>query len=390
MAPTPFDVYRLRELYQPDPARLALARRRQAAFWRHARPDAWPATLSGPLTAAQQAIPNPNFKEAFEDADLMLCSQVRAASAAYSAGGDGVPSIRVNFGTGVCLACLGLEQEVFEDKMPWLRRHLTKEEIARLTPDAIKIQGSFARGLDYIRRFREVMEDRVPVYCMDTQGPFDLAHLLYGDDLFYAVHDDPPFVHHLMEIVLELGVRTHRWMKEVTGEPLTSFHHSNVLYAENIGVRICEDTTSIVSPAVIEEFALPYTRQLAQRFGGAWVHYCGRNDHLTEFLCAIPEVRGINFGHVPGREHDHCFEEDMRRCQAGGKIYFGNWPRREGETGRQYLQRLHVWAKPGVLFPILDAALAAPEGLTSAAEVLSCWYELAWYQINKGETHEHS
>jgi len=372
-----FDVYRLRELYHPEPARIALARQRQVAIWRGNKPDAWPAMISGALTAEQEVIPESNFKEAFENADRMLCSQVRAAIAALNAGSDAVPSIRVNFGAGVCLACLGLEQEVFEDKMPWLKRHLTGDEIARLTPDDIQIRGSFSRGLEYMRRFKEIMGDRLAIYCMDTQGPFDLAHLLYGDDLFYAVHDDPPFVHHLMTLSLELGLRTHRWMKEVIGEPVHSLHHSNWLYAENMGIRICEDTTSIVGPAVIDEFAMPYTRRLAQAFGGAWLHYCGRNDHLTDSLCAIPEVRGINFGHVPGREHDHRFEEDMRRCLSSRKVYCGAWPRLPGETGKLYLDRLHPWAKQGVLFPSIDQALSPPEGFNAPQDALAYWYGLS-------------
>lgn len=370
-----FDVYRLRELYQPDPARIDLARRRQRALWRGERPDAWPAAMWGGLPPEAEVIPNPNLKQAFENADLMLCSQVRGAIGGVVVPSDIVPSIRVNFGTGVCLACLGLEQEIFEDKMPWLQQRLAKDEIARLTPDDIRIRGSFERGLGYIRRFKEVMGDRLPVYCMDTQGPFDLAHLLYGDELFYAVHDDPPFVHHLMEICLEVGIRAHRWMKEVIGEPAGRMHHG-CLYAENMGIRICEDTTSIVSPAVMDTFALPYTRRLAQAFGGAWMHYCGRHDHLTEAACAIPEIRGINFGHVPGREHDHPFEEDMRRCLAARKVYFGDWPRRPGESGRAYLERLHVWAAQGVLFPCLNAALNQPEGFKTHAEAMAYWYGL--------------
>ena len=376
MADSIFDVYRLNELYRPDPARIDLARRRQRALWRGERPDAWPAAMWAALPPAAEIIPNPNLKEAFESADLMLCSQVRGAIATYNGGGDNVPSIRVNFGTGVCLACLGLEQEIFEDKMPWLQQHLAKDEIARLTPDDIRIQGSFARGLEYIRRFQEVMGDRLPIYCMDTQGPFDLAHLLYGDDLFYTVYDDPPFVHHLMEIALELGLRTHRWMKEVIGEPIGILHHGNVLYAENMGIRICEDTTCIVGPDIMETFALPYTRRLAQAFGGAWLHYCGRNDHLTDKACAISEIRGINFGHIPGHEHDHRFEEDMRRCQAARKVYYGDWPRLPGETGKAYLERLHFWAAQGVLFPVINAALNEPGGFKSPAEVLACWYEM--------------
>jgi hypothetical protein len=371
-----FDVRTLPSLFRVEPRRIALARQRQAALFRRQTPDAWPIAFSAPLNPAQKAIPAPNYKQAFDDADLMTCAQVRAACGIANAHSDAVPSIRANMGTGTLLACLGLEQEVFPDKMPWLQRHLTKEQISHLTPDDIRICGTFERGLDYMRRFQAIMGDALPVYCMDTQGPLDLAHLLMGDDLFYALYDDPPFVHHLMSLCLELGIKAHTWMKAVSGEPHDSQHHGNELYAENMGVRICEDTTAILGPDCIRDFALPYTQRLARHFGGAWVHYCGRNDHVTEAVCQIPEIRGINFGFVPGHEHDHIFEEDMERCRKYNKVYIGGWPKRPGETGKNYLRRMHRWAVQGCLFPHGNAALGGEDGLATVPEALDFWYNL--------------
>ena len=358
-----------------DPARIALARRRQAAVWRGDKPDAWPILLAAPLFPDQETIPDPDYAATFHDADLMLCGQLRGACSVANARSDAVPSIRVNFGTGVCLACVGLEQEIFPDKMPWLQQRLTKAQAARLTPDDLQPRGSFARGLEVIRRFREVMGDTVAIYCMDTQGPLDLAHLMLGDDFFYELHDDPPFVHHLLELCLELGIRTHAWMKAASGEALTAHHHLNALYAENMGVRICEDTSAILGPAQIDTFAMPYTARLARHFGGAWVHYCGRNDALTRAILELPDVRGINFGHIPGHEHDHPFEEDMARIAAAGKVYFGDWPRRPEESGADYLRRLHTWSCQGALLPQASACLGA-HGFPTTAAASEFWYSL--------------
>lgn len=351
---------------------LAQARRRQAQLWRGQTPDAWPICCSGKLTDQQHALlPPADFKEAFYSSERMLQSEVRTALAMLNGHSDAVPSIRVNFGTGVLLSCVGLEQTVYEDKMPWLHDHLTREQIAGMTPDDVAPRGSFQTGLEMMRQFRSFLGDDLPVYCMDTQGPFDLAHLMYGDELFLAIYDDPPFVHHLMELCLELGKRAHAWMKEINGEATDTLWHCNALYAENMGIRICEDTTVLISPEAMDEFALPYTQRLAQEFGGAWVHYCGRNDHLTRKLCQIPEVRGINFGHIPGKEHDHPFEEDMDWVAASGKVYHGVWPPRPDEDGRAYLQRLHTYARQGALLPVVNN-----RDFPSVDALLDYWYSL--------------
>mgnify|MGYP006301454813 FL=1 len=352
--------------------RVALARHRQAKLWRGETPAAWPICCSGDLTPEQdRGLPTPNFKEAFYDRELMLGGQVRAALAAVNGGSDAVPSVRVNFGTGNALACVGLEQAIYADKMPWLHERLTKEQIAALEPDDIQPRGSFATGLEFMRYYRSVLGDRLAVFCMDTQGPFDLAHLMYGDELFLALYDDPPFVHHLMELCLEMGKRIHRWMKEINGEPIAAHHHGCAVYGENMGIRICEDTPVLISPDAMDEFAMPYTRRLAQEFGGAWVHYCGRNDHLTAKVCEIPEVRGINFGHIPGKEHDHPFEEDMELIAQSAKVYFGNWPRRAGENDRSYLERLHRFASRGALLPVVNN-----RDFPSNDALLEYWYSL--------------
>ena len=347
------------DILNEDPKRTDLARQRQVAFWNGEKPDAWPIMFTAPLTEEQERLPESNYQEAFYDADLMLYSQLRGACAVINARSDAVPSIRANLGTAVALSCIGLKQMVFTDKMPWLQEHLTREEVSRLEPDDVKIQGDFERGTKYMRYFQEVLKKRIPAYCMDSQGPMDLAHLIAGDDIFYAFYDDPPYVHHLLEIALTVGVRAIEWMREVKGEPPDKTHHGNSLYG-NIGVNICEDTSAIIGPEAIDEFSIPYDRRLAQHFGGARVHYCGRSDPLTQALCETPEIRGINFGHIPGKDDLHDFEEEMEKLRVHGKIYYGPWPRKKNESGKDYLKRLHKWSAQGILISRGNAAVAQP------------------------------
>ncbi len=369
-----FDVGELPELYRVDQERIELAKARQAAVFRGEKPDRWPVLLGGDRTEEQKRIPSPNLQEAFNDIELMICQQMRAACGTANSGSDAVPSVRGNYGVAVLLATLGLEQQTFPDKMPWPKDHLTKEQIADLTPDAIKIQGTFERGLNFMRRHMEIMKESPAIYCMDTQGPFDLAHLIMGDEIYYALYDAPDLVHHLLEFCLALNIRAHEMMKEISGEAMNECYHSCQLYSDCMGIRICEDTTVLISPDAMQEFALPYTQRLAQHFGGAWVHYCGRNDHLTRAACAMPEIRAINFGHIPGHQHDHPFEEDMQCCAETGTVLFGNWPRFDDESGKNYLRRMYKWASKGVLVTNVGAALHGGDPLPSREAVLDFWY----------------
>jgi len=371
-----YDSMVVRELLEDvDYERIELAKKRQAAVWNNEIPDKYPIILGAPLTSRQEELlPNPNLKEAFYDSDLMLAGQLRGAFSIANSGSDGVPSIRANMGTGVLISCYGKNQLVFSDKMPWLKKHLTKEEVIKIEPGDFNIEGDFELGLQHMKKFNEVLDGVIPTYCLDTQGPLDIAHLLLGDDLFMEFYDDPKFVHHLMEISLELIIKCTEIVKELSGEASGEIVHSNSLYADNMGIRICEDTTAIISPDAMDEFALPYTERLVSHFDGAWIHYCGRHDHLTKRICEIPDVRGINFGHIPNHEQDHVFEQDMKVVKDGGKVYYGNWPFKPGENRENYMKRLFEWASQGALIPMVHGIVNKWDGFATAEEALDCWY----------------
>lgn len=368
---TKFDVKQLPELLDFNYEHIQKSRERQCRAWRGEKLDVPLLFIGGELSEKQKVIPEYNYKEIFTDKEKMLCCEVRAACAVGNGRSDSVPSIRANLGTATILACSGLEQESFPDKMPWLAEHLTKEQIIKLSLDDIQPRGTFARGLEMMHYYKEIMGDSIPVYVMDTQGPFDLAHLMLGDELFIQLYDDPPFVHHLMNLCLELGIKTHRWMKELIDEPLTSLHHGNSLYSESFGIRICEDTTVMLSPDHIEEFALKYSRKLAREFGGAWVHYCGYHEGLTDSILCSPEFKALNFGHIPGHEQEIDFYKNMEKFKKAGKINFNGWPKFPDEPMEEYFVRLHKFALQGVLAPSFGAVIDF-----STKEIIDLWPKL--------------
>ena len=368
---TRFDIRQLPELLDFDYEHMQKSRERQCNTWRGEKLSIPLLFVSGELSENQQIIPEYNFKEIFTDKEKMLCREIRTACGIANGRSDMVPSIRANLGTGVLLACLGLEQESFPDKMPWLNEHLTKEQIIKLSPDDIQQRGTFARGLEMMHYFKEIMGDLVPIYVMDTQGPFDLAHLMFGDELFIQLYDDPQFVHHLMNICLELEIKAHRWMKEAINEPFNSQHHSGVLYSDSFGIRICEDTTIMLNPDHIEEFALAYSRKLAREFGGAWVHYCGYNESLTDAILSYPEFKMLNYGHIPGHEQEIDFYKNMEKIKKNAKVNYNAWPRFPDESTTEHLVRLHKFASQGILAPSFGIS-----GNISPKEALSLWSKL--------------
>ncbi|HCE43851.1 MAG TPA: hypothetical protein DET40_09915 [Lentisphaeria bacterium] len=372
-----FDVNMLKEYLNFDYSHIDASRKRQCQAWRREKLEVPLLFIGDKLSAKQETIPDYDLQQIFTDKAKMLCRQARGAISTANGRSDSVPSIRPNLGTGIMLACLGLEQETYPDKMPWLHERLTKEQVSMLTPDDIKPQGSFARGLEMMSYFKETMGDTLPIYVMDTQGPFDLAHLMMGDDIFLELYDDPAFVHHLMNICLELGIKAHRWMKEAIGEPMTSLHHSNAIYSDSFGIRICEDTTALLGDEQIREFAIPYSRKLARAFGAAWVHYCGYNEALTNAILEQPEFKVLNFGHIPGHEQEIDFFANMEKFAKAGKVNYNSWPKFPDESVEDYINRIHKFASLGVLAPCVGVNVDFQKaGFRTSADVLKYWRNL--------------
>jgi hypothetical protein len=319
-----------------DPAREAAARERQAAVWRGDEPDFLPLLFKAPTPPERNDRPAFTNRECYYDPDKMLADQAWEMAAIAESGSDALPSMRTNLGCGLLATTLGARQEVFPDKMPWIVEHATKAHLSRLEPgpDLLK-QGEFPRALDYARHFVERLAGRAHVYCFDTQGPFDTAHLVYGDALFTELYDDPPFVHHLLELCTYVFVEGLKAYKAVTGEPLDEAYHYNEAFVSGAGARSSEDTTTLIRPADIEVFSLPYLARAFAPFGGGYVHFCGHHPEILRMLLAMPEVRGLNFG------NPECYDiaEVLPRLVECGKAYYGRWPARNGETLADYVRR---------------------------------------------------
>lgn len=309
---------------------------RQAAVWRGQEPDFLPLLVESvgqPWGGQVFSLP-----EQLADPDKMLHEALLSAVKQIPVQSDSVLCLRPQFGVGGLATVFGVEYELSATYgSPWVVRPATKEYLSSLEPDALDFERSLVpRMCRFLERFRAQLDGRLEVYLPDTQGPFDIAHLARGHDLFTDLHDDPPFVHHLMELATEVYVRATRMLKAAAGEPPDAGHHSGCIYMEKCGVRLCDDSGSLLSPRLLVEFVLPYHRRALAAFGGGWVHWCGYRRHMVDAYLPLPEVRGINIGHM-----GQCDPaEVLPRVAEAGKVYVGNWPRPPGQSLEEYFASL--------------------------------------------------
>ncbi len=288
-----------------------------------------------------------SLHEQFYSKEKMLHGLLEDVLICASSGFSSPLCIRPNFGTVFIPAMTGLEYTVPDDAYPWMTGHADKKAAGKLRiSDALQSE-MMQRALEYLDYFCKTVPKYIHVYLPDTQGPFDLAHLICGDSLFYDLYDDPGFVHSVMEFSTELYCEVTRTLKRQIGEPMDECFHGHALvrgiYMRNGGVRISEDTPTLLSPEHIDTFVLPYVRQALNAFGGGFIHYCGKNDYLLDAFLSIENLRALNFGNP----EMHDTGAVMKKCLEQQVCYFGKWPAEDGETSDDYLRRMHQVSRGG-------------------------------------------
>jgi len=322
---------------ETDEAVLKTGKARQTAVCRGEEPDFVPIFFDIGTNPERADHPSFNLEEQFHDPEKMLYEQLWASLAFLRTRSDAVPSVRVSFGTAFLASVFGLNQMVFPDKMPWLQEHLAKENLLRLKPEDLEPIGE--KGLmPECRRYIEIFKKHlvgtpIGIYLPDTQGPFDIAHLVYRDEIFTDFYEDPDFIRHLLSLCSYVYRRASGIVKEWIGEPFPECLHANAFFLEGAGVRSCEDSTTLLSPRLVVEY-LPFLRSAIAPFG-AWIHFCGDGRHLLDPLLAAPEVKAVNFGNP----EKYDWEKTMGMIMAAGKFYAGTIPRGEKEPLEDYFRK---------------------------------------------------
>jgi len=268
-----------------------------------------------------------NINDALEDYELMLDMQLAMVSDQLGSTASAL-GMRANYGTGIMSSLFGAE--IF--KMP---REMNTLPTTRAFNDSSTIRKLLDNGIpDLSRGFgqhvfafgemcKEILQDYplisqyVRMYHPDTQGPLDIAELLWGSEIFYEMYDDPEFVHAVLNLITDTYMKfLDKWFGLFPAKEDLNVHW-HLLHKGKIMLR--NDSAMNLSPEMYAEFALPYDKRLLEYYGGGCVHFCGRGDHYIERLCGIDALTSINLS----QPHLNDMEKIYRVVNSAGKKIIG-------------------------------------------------------------------
>lgn len=344
-----------------------LAHRR---FWR----GEGPCLLLLP-TAAMEQYDLVGYRERFENPELMWQAEMRRARPVVNWPTDGIPTIRPNLGVIFIPAIAGADYRIPDGSMPWPGKPLPRDTIRAISQVDVAMTQLMRLAREFYALHTARGETEIAAYHPDTQGVFDIAHLLAGEDVFLQLSDEPDWVHELMEICLDLYVRVSRELKTTLGQGAGEMIHGHGtpqgVYFPHAGVRISEDTPTLLSPKMLAALVLPYIARAAEPFGGAFVHYCGRHNAFFEQLCDCPQVRAIDLGNSELYDLHWLLEQ----CAAGNKVLYSRIAAQPGEAWQPYLRRVAAGIKATGARVILRP-MVFPETREECQAMLDLWHEL--------------
>jgi hypothetical protein len=217
--------------------------------------------------------------------------QAAAALRRRSLGGDDfVPTVGTSVSTSALATAFGAKEEI-RSGVHWVMPCIGNlSEIDRLRKPPVTA-GRLGEVLERTRACLDVTDERLPIRVMDFQSPFTTVEQLVGCDRFFTMpYDDPPRLKALMDLVTDFCIEFFRAQREAAGERCCPGIWPPIWFPPRAGIQMSDDHLANVSPAVYEEFVVPYNSRVAEAFGGLFLHSC---TIPARHLGALKKIRGL-------------------------------------------------------------------------------------------------
>ncbi len=282
------------------------------------RPEPAPPAIDWPAVTVNATLGD-------DDASFvrMAYQQLRGCSQTLANADGSLMCVRCNYGTGIFPAWFGAPLAIMDehyDTLPSvtpLPGGLDAIQRVVAAPLPCHTDGWSARVFEMGRRFRRLLDSRpklkryVHLYHPDFQGPLDIAELLVGSNIFVAFYDEPDLILALLDRITTAYENIFdAWLALNPPRSPDWSIHWGAMHRGQIMLRL--DSGMNLSPAMLEQFSLPFDARLFKRYGGA-MHSCGRVDHFYGLVAALEGCHALNMSQPHLNDMDLIYRQTLDR-----------------------------------------------------------------------------
>lgn len=206
-----------------------------------------------------------------------------------------MPNIKPNLGIGTIAAAIGCPQRVNDEADPWIDTLINaqcREKVYDLHPPDPDSNPIFARVRQRINYLQQ--HGTMPLRLANVASPLVTASMIWDyTDFMMSLLTSPKEVHHLMEMITRVTIDYVNLQLEIITD-LHSMGHEVLCVPREVGLRVSDDTATLLSPDLYREFGVYYNGKLAEAFGGVVVHSCGNCSHIVPAMLETPALKGLD------------------------------------------------------------------------------------------------
>ncbi|MCM8768137.1 MAG: hypothetical protein NC911_00400 [Candidatus Omnitrophica bacterium] len=199
------------------------------------------------------------------------------------------PILPTGLGPGTLATCFGLTVQAEAGYVPATSLSLA-QALKQGMPDPEK-SGWLPLIKQEILVARELTPSWMKIALPDTQGPFNLAHLILGNESFTAPFTQPEKFFSYLEIVTEFFVEVNKKFREwITAERLPE--------GKVDSVSIAECSVNLVSADFYRRFILPFDLRVAKNWKYVDIHTCSGPHVFQVTLDSFPNLVATEAGFI--------------------------------------------------------------------------------------------
>lgn len=251
--------------------------------------------------------PYPHSEAFYDSAKLMVNELLTGFTSIYHAvdlEDDAPYCLRPNLGVTIIASMLGAKIRVMDDQAPWVIPFEDIEGIRNIVDAPVRdmSNGLAPRVLEQYEYFRKALagypncQAAFQLTLPDLQGPFDIAELIWGSDIFFAFYDDAELLSALLKRITDTIVTAQRRFSAEVRDNIGPDYQ----YQHAVGVKgkilLRGDTSIMLSSEHYQDFVRLHDARVAEELGSVAIHFCGNGQHQIDDMLSIPGFTCFDFG----------------------------------------------------------------------------------------------
>ncbi|HPQ46562.1 MAG TPA: uroporphyrinogen decarboxylase family protein [Clostridia bacterium] len=260
---------------------------------------------SRPMFVINTPVQQHTWEEKLESPSIMLEDDLRVIKTHSDIGDDRVPAARVSFGTAQVAAAFGCEMYIPPNNLPCAKNHILSDiKMVHGLKKPDKNAGWLGKLRDFSEYFLENLPEGVELQLPDTQGTFNNAHLIRGNDIIFDFYDNPDDLCVFLDFITDYLIDLIKDLSQLTTNRDGWFFDWGCLWEGNGRISNC--TVHLISPSMYKDFILERDIRFLESIGKGRIHYCGTYPEVIGSFINIPAVTGFDYDDSLHSIYDIC------------------------------------------------------------------------------------